>query len=305
MTKYAVIDLGSNTFHLLIIQVHDPNKFEIIFRKRIFTGLSEGGVDIIKEEKIIKGLDAIRYFRTILTEHHNPSLVVIGTAILRHASNKEIFIRQAEDILKTDITVIDGLTEADYIFKGITLHEEICQGAHLIMDVGGGSTELILINNGQKIWAKSYPLGVGILHERFHKSEPISKTNLHELREYILHTVRELKNVIMPYQPLYLTGASGSFEILQMMSHGYVDDHKLNYIDNDTFFEIYHKIINADATQRLQLKGMPPDRVKLIVVAMALKKVIHDIVQPQNIIVSPYALKEGVLRDMIRKTCSK
>jgi exopolyphosphatase/pppGpp-phosphohydrolase len=111
--------------------------------------------------------------------------------------------------------------------------------------------------------------------------------------------VADLPTIIAPYHPLSLTGASGSFEILQLMTFGRVNDHQLNFIENKTFLAIYDQIINADETQRQQMKGLPIERVKLIVVGMALKRAIYNIVQPENLIVSPYALKEGVLREML------
>lgn len=299
MKNLAVIDLGSNTFHLLIIQVSDRDKFDILYRKRIFTGLSEGGVAIIKDSKIEEGLEAIRLFKKILRAHGNPTLKVIGTAVLRKASNRQVFIEQAEAILDTPITIIDGIKEAHYIYKGTTLHKELQIGSHLIMDIGGGSTEFILINNGEKIWSNSYPLGVGILYERFHKTDPINLSDLHNLFEYVKGLVSDLPTIIAPYHPLSLTGASGSFEILQLMTFGHVNDHQLNFIENNTFLAIYDQIINADETQRQQMKGLPIERVKLIVVGMALKRAIYNIVQPEKLIVSPYALKEGVLREML------
>ncbi|MBK8627596.1 MAG: hypothetical protein IPN86_19135 [Saprospiraceae bacterium] len=302
MDKLAVIDLGSNTFHLLIVQMKIGGGFDIVFRKRVFTGLSDGGISVIKEHKINQGLETIREFRDILDMFHNPRLSVIGTAALRNASNRSVFIDQAETILQSKINIIDGIQEADYIYKGMTLHQDLQSGAHLIMDVGGGSTEFILVNEGEKIWSNSYPLGVGMLHEEFHKTEPITNSAIHNLTVYVQQMTAEIAKIIGPYKPFTLAGASGSFEILLMMTGIKISQNNINTVTNEKFLAIYDKIITSDEAQRNTIEGLPSERVKLIVVGMVLKKAIFDLLQPEKILVSPYSLKEGVLREMIEET---
>ena len=295
----AVIDLGSNTFHLLIVNVTEQGSFETLLRKRVFTGLSDGGVDVIKKEKIISGLETIQDFKKILTTYRGPQLKVIGTAVLRKASNRMEFISPAEDILGTKIDIIDGIREADLIYKGMLLLDGMQTGTHLIMDIGGGSTEFILIKEGKKAWSNSYPLGVGILHELFHKSDPITLSELEALKTYVLETIADMIAHIKEHKPAFLAGASGSFEILQSMSGYEISHHEISHIDVQQFYDLHDIIINADETERAMLQGLPPERIKLIVVGMALKKIIVDLIRPQSILVSPYALKEGVIHEML------
>jgi len=299
MIKKAVIDLGSNTFHLLIVEISGDKKFEAIYRKRVFTGLSDGGIKTIKNEKIDLGLSTLHEFKKTLDQYGNPELRVIGTAVLRQAENRHLFIDKATKILNTPIEIIDGHQEADYIFKGITLLDDFNTGTHLVMDIGGGSTEFILIKNGEKIWSKSYLLGVGVLHELFHKSEPISEHELSLMNSHILHTLSDLNFMIEKFKPTTLAGASGSFEVLQTMVGLDPENIKATLVAPDMFYTICNRIVSSDENQRSKIEGLPIERVKLIVVGMALKKIICDMVQPEKIIVSPYALKEGVLREMI------
>ena len=301
MKKYAVIDLGSNTFHLLIIEKKRNNTFETLFRKRVFTGLSDGGIDIIKEDRINYGLETISEFQQILASYDFPTLRVVGTAVLRKAANRQMFIDQANKILGAEIEIIDGDTEADYIFKGIMLLEEMKSGTHLIMDIGGGSTEFILIQDGIKLWSKSFQIGVGVLHQSYHNTEPINDTDLSLMKSFILKTVADLIPIIDRYKPSTLTGASGSFEVLQSMSGFDLQFNQLTSVSTDFFYTLYNSIISLNYEQREKLKGLPKERVKLIVVGMVLKKIICDLIQPGHILVSPYALKEGILSEMIKK----
>lgn len=301
MKKYAVIDLGSNTFHLLIVEKKGDNTFETLFRKRVFTGLSDGGIDIIKEDRIHYGLETISEFQQILASYDFPTLRVVGTAVLRKAANRQMFIDQANKILGAEIEIIDGDTEADYIFKGIMLLEEMKSGTHLIMDIGGGSTEFILIQDGIKLWSKSFQIGVGVLHQSYHNTEPINETDLSLMKSFILNTVADLIPIIERYKPSTLTGASGSFEVLQSMSGFDLQYNQLTSVSTDFFYTMYNSIISLNYEQREKLKGLPKERVKLIVVGMVLKKIICDLIQPGHILVSPYALKEGILSEMIKK----
>lgn len=299
MSRIAVIDLGSNTFHLLIAEMEAEGIFNTIFRKRVFTGLSDGGIDIIKEDRIKSGLQTLTEFRQILDAHESPELRVIGTAVLRKASNRQIFIDQASEILNTPVEIIDGEKEAHYIYKGIALLPEMQKGCHLVMDIGGGSTEFILVKEGSKIWSRSYTLGVGVLHQLFHKSEPISKEDYHALENYVNDTIVELKEVIIKYAPTTLAGASGSFEVLQSMVGMDANLTGMTIVNPESFYTISEKILTANYAEREKLPGLPKERVKLIVVGMALKKIICNLVNPKQILVSPYALKEGVMSEML------
>ena len=296
--RLGVIDLGSNTFHLLIVEHSGGNQFNPIFRKRIFTSLSEGGINHIRAERIEAGLTSLRAFKNYLDQYECKRIKVVGTAVLRTASNRNEFIKEAEKILGNIIYIIDGIREAEYIYKGITLSPEVNKGTHLVMDIGGGSTEFILIREGEKLFSKSYVIGVGTLFELFHKSEPISKKETKDLFSYIQHKTEDLKSVIQEYQPEYLTGASGSFEVLQLMSGMPVCHNTTFQISRQTFLKIYEDVVSADEMTRKNMEGLPEERVKLIVVGMILKRAIFDLVDPTCIYVSPFSLKEGILQEM-------
>jgi exopolyphosphatase/guanosine-5'-triphosphate,3'-diphosphate pyrophosphatase len=301
MKKIAVIDLGSNTFHLLIVKLGDDHTFETTYRERVFTGLSDGGIDVISNEKLAFGLETLRHFKNRLDEHEVMEVKVIGTAVLRKASNRQIFIDEATKILNAQINIIDGQKEAEYIYKGIMLLPVLRVGTHLIMDIGGGSTEFILVSEGKKLWSESYTLGVGVLHNLFHHDEPIAKSSLLAMKEHVHTTLKDMQDILNTYNIEFLIGASGSFEVLQSMTSKEIDDNSISAISMEEFEEIYSIIVNTNYEERVKLPGLPLERVKLIVVGIALKKIIADLVKPSKIVVSPFALKEGVLSDMINE----
>jgi exopolyphosphatase / guanosine-5'-triphosphate,3'-diphosphate pyrophosphatase len=302
MKRYAVIDLGSNTFHLMIVTANLKGTIEVTYRERIFVALSEGGISSIKQERIEAGKRALLSFQKTLKKYEPLTLRVVGTAVLRKAENRQVFISIAEEILATKIDIIDGSAEANYIYKGVTLLPETKIGNHLIMDIGGGSTEFIVIENGVKTFSASYMLGVGVLHQLFHHNEPILEKDILGLENYILVNVTDLLHHLKGTTISMLIGASGSFEVLESMSGQTLSKNQLTQIDKTKFDKIYSQIITLDLENRKKLKGLPVERAKLIVVGMVLKQVILNAAHITKIGVSPYALKEGILAEMIDLT---
>lgn len=297
MAHYAVIDLGSNTFHLLIADFLEGRVIPL-FKKRFFTKLSDGGVDYIKPERYQHGLEAIRDFADILKQYDHPTLSVIGTAVMRQAQNRHEFIYEAENILNATIEIIDGHQEADYIYKGVTLLESIKNGNHLIMDIGGGSTEFILVQNGLNVWSQSYSLGVGLLHSLFHFSDPITSEQHLKMIEHIVRSIEDLKSIISQNPIHSLVGASGSFEILQSMTGRAIETLDLDPIEIEELERVFEKMLGKCTDELCKLPGLPCERARLAVTGMTLMKVICDELNVPLIQVSPYALKEGVIREM-------
>lgn len=294
----AVIDLGSNTFHLLIVEILSDFSFKEVYRHRVFTGLCEGGIDSLLQSSIEFGIETCKEFKSIMDDFGVINSLIAGTAALRTASNNSDFIVPAEQILNKKIEIINGLEEAELIFKGIKqLHA--MHDVSLIMDIGGGSTEFILVEHGNIIWKNSYLLGVGVLYKLFHHVEPIGEENEKNLRRYIKSQLKDFNHVLKSIQVNTLIGASGSFEVLESMSGLLTQNHTANEIDVCKTDEIIQKIIKANFDERTQMEGLPAERVKYIVVAMVLIDEIVKQVKPKQILVSPYALKEGLIVNLI------
>lgn len=294
MQPSAIIDLGSNTFHLLIATLADGKVTEV-YRQRVFVGLGDGGIDVLKEDAIVRGLETLIAFRNILDQRDCKRIRIMGTAALRTASNSKAFTQPAEEILRQAITIIDGTKEAELIYKGISLITDFGTGNHLIMDIGGGSTEFILVQNGIMTWSNSYKLGVGVMHSEYHLLEPIGYEAAHALGVHIRSLVVDMAAKLKGVNIDSIIGASGSFEVMETMSGLAISMHSNSTIALSTANDTIIKVIEANMDQRLAMPGLPAQRAKLIVVAMILIREIIDLVRPQSLIVSPYALKEGVL----------
>lgn len=296
----AVIDLGSNTFHLLIVEIIKGKPFREVYRKRDFTALCEGGIDQLRQSSIDTGLEACRFFNTMMKEFQVEHALITGTAALRFAANANDFITPAEEIFGQSLDIINGQEEAELIFKGIHLIHEMKE-ATLIMDIGGGSTEFIIAKEGQIQWKHSFKLGVGVMYADYHRSEPIDEKDETALRLHIRNELDDLKQILSKNNIHTMIGASGSFEVLESMSGLEIENDIAHEITIQNSTNIIQNIIKADYQKRLSMEGLPRDRAKYIVVAMILIDEVLLLAKPQKVIVSPFALKEGLIVKLMNK----
>lgn len=290
----AIVDLGSNTFHLLIATRSEDGVISEEYRLRVFVGLSDGGIKSIKSDRIAFGLETCQDFKRIIDEYEVGSIKLVGTSVLRKASNRMDFIKPCEDIFNREIEIITGNREAELIFKGVSLLD-IDLKSSVIMDIGGGSVEFILVIEGKMTWCQSFPIGVGVLFAMFHTQEPISKSNYEGAKDYIRKSLLPLSEVVSGLDVSSLIGASGSFEVVKDIYDGQNDSYGVNKSDVE---ELIHHLIASDYQKRSEIKGLPQQRVKLIVVAMILIEVALEILEPNELLVSPYAIKEGLISEL-------
>jgi len=144
--RYAVIDMGTNTFHLLIVEQVEHGDWKQVVRHRIFVRLGEDGLRQIGKKAYKRGLDALKVFKTqILATGVKPhNIVANGTAALRSAVNAAAFLKDAESITGLKLHVISGEREANLIYKGVRRAVPFPENNVLIMDIGGGSVEFII-----------------------------------------------------------------------------------------------------------------------------------------------------------------
>jgi exopolyphosphatase / guanosine-5'-triphosphate,3'-diphosphate pyrophosphatase len=328
--KQAVIDLGTNTFHLMIVEsltntsAHTP--WKVLFRTSRPAKIGKGGINQnrITDEAIDRALDVLTYFRSVLDEHGiEPATVrAFGTSAIRVAVNQQEFINRVRAVTGIQIQVISGDQEAAYIYAGVrasgamNLVQDRFDGSEepttapvsLIMDIGGGSVEFILGTTERIFWKQSFEIGGQRLLERFmpNPQNAISLAAVERMNDYFREQLLPLTNAIHQYaptsgRPLQLVGSSGSFDTLVDMHFM----HERGYLPNPEqaaftlpvteFYRAYELLLTRNHDERMALPGMIELRVDMIVVAVCLIDFVLSAFGIQTIIVSTYALKEGVL----------
>jgi len=302
----AIIDLGSNTFHIIIYSFKDSKPL-VIENKRAVIGLGKGlkSKGVISEESMQKAKTAIKSFFQLINDYSILNVDIYGTATLRLAKNaNELtdFINQQKP--KPQITIISGEDEASLIYEGVKLaiqnaNKELLDDKFLIMDIGGGSVEFIIGDKFNLLKVFSIDIGVIFLKEMFQKSNPISTLELSELKEY-LH--KELKEVIKSCKELSintLIGAAGTFETFHDMDFHHlqpVQTTSLYPLDFYVLIKNLSSIITSNELEISEMIGMTLFRVEMMTVASVLIMTVIENCNIKEVLVSDYALKEGAMQ---------
>ncbi|MEM9261403.1 MAG: hypothetical protein AAGA62_17315 [Bacteroidota bacterium] len=295
--RRAVIDLGTNTFHLLIADIFSDGRIQEIYRERRYVKLAAEGIATIGAAPFQRGMDALIHYRSVLDDHGCQSVTAIGTAALRTASNGPDFVATAKEKTTIDIQLIPGDEEARLITRGVLAAIPPLKERILIMDIGGGSTEFIIADGSGVHWRQSFPLGVSVLYNGFHHSDPISETEIDRLAKFLATETQALAAALKQFPTHHLAGAAGTFDVLADLLRDpkapkYPNSHALTL---NGLGELHQKIINATFTERLVMDGVPEQRADMIVVAMVLIRFVLQLAEIQRITVSDWAMKEGIL----------
>lgn len=299
----AVIDLGTNTFHLLIVQPDATSKvgFTNLFRDRRFVKLGQDGIERISPAAWQRGMDCMIDFRKTLDQWEVTQVRALGTAALRTAENGEDFIHTVFEKTGIQITLIDGLEEAAYILKGVRLAVPFDEQPSLVMDIGGGSVEFIIANQTQTFWVQSFPIGVSLLYRKFHFNDPIDAFHVQQIRKYLDETLVSLREALTQYPVKRLVGVSGTFDVLENMLEVIDGDECYQVLDTRRFEVILREIQVLPFEERLSVEGMPEYRADLIVVAMLLIDAILQMGRIAHLWVSHFSLKQGMIATLLEE----
>lgn len=309
--KQAVIDLGTNTFHLLIVQKKPNAAYETLFRESrpAKIGRSTGGGGginqcIITDEAIGRALDVLTYFRQVLDQHQiDPaSVAVFGTSAIRVAQNQQAFVDQVRTQTGLSVRVISGDEEAGLIYRGVRASGALSDETALIMDIGGGSVEFIIGSADRLLWKQSFEIGGQRLMERFMgESDKLSPAAVGRLHSFFQEQLLPLTNAIHQYHPSVLVGSSGTFDTLIDMQYQHEQgvwppaEQAAFALPIAEFYRAYELLLTRNHDERMAIPGMIELRVDMIVVAVVLIDFVLKTYGINAIWVSTYALKEGVL----------
>jgi exopolyphosphatase / guanosine-5'-triphosphate,3'-diphosphate pyrophosphatase len=304
--RIGIIDLGTNTFNLLVAELGTAAKINFLYREKIAVKLGEGGInnDVILPEPFLRGIESLKKYRTVLDRYGCTKIRAIATSAIRSASNGELFTKTALEQTGIAIEIIDGNREAELIYWGVKLALGEAADESLIMDIGGGSTEFIISSATGIEWKSSFDLGVARLLEKFNPSEPIAAAEITLIETYLKTELAPLFEAVRKSAVQQLIGSSGSFDsFAEIISHRHrqpVDIKKIERYDfelND-YYSVHQDLLSSTRAQRLSIPGLIDMRVDMIVIATIFVKLILRELHIKKMILSTYSLKEGVLYEI-------
>lgn len=303
----AVIDLGTNTFNLLITEVFNNGTNVVVFNTKIpvMLGKESIGNNILSDAAINRAINALSTFKQYSNKYKAQKIIAKATSAIREAKNKEDFLKKVKQQTGIEIDVISGDREAEYIYYGVCNAVSLDKNNSLMMDIGGGSTEFIIANNSEVKWKKSFLLGAARLLEKFSPSNPITAEEITSIENYLITELDDLFSASRQYAIKELIGVAGVFESLaDIIAQDYTMPEQLEKTTEYTFLtdDIYltiNNIIKSTREERLKMKGLIEMRVDMIVVSVLFIHVVLKTLNINKIRMSAYSLKEGVLWELI------
>lgn len=294
----AILDLGTNTFHLLIAKLVN-GKLEVLIDRKDAVKIGEKGLinSEITTLALERAIATLKIYKSIIDHVKNiESIDVIATSAFRNAKNVIAVCNQIKNETGFEIKIISGNEEAQLIYQGVNLSGSLQNNTAMIVDIGGGSVEFIICTNNHIEWKQSFDIGGMRLLELFHKNDPINIDEIASIETYLNENLIELHNAVNNFKPTILIGASGAFDtFVDIINATKKTSSKITFqLELKSFYEIHHQLIKSTEIQRAAIPGMIALRVEMIVVASCLIKYLIEKYHIKQILTTKYALKEGV-----------
>lgn len=303
----AIIDCGTNTFNLLVAEVQVSEGYKILLNTKKSVKLGEGGMtdNRIAQKPFERGIKTFIELVKMARKYKVESIHAFATSAVRSSKNGPEFVKKIQEKTGIIIQVLNGDTEAQYIYKGVRLALNDLPNPNpiLIMDIGGGSTEFIIASENQVLWKRSFELGAARLMQQFKPSDPITPEQEKKFKEHFKDVLKPLNSQLKKYPIETLIGCSGSFESLADMikaeKNYNIKPENTYSFDNDDLKNLHRKLIASTEAERKTMPGLLEYRVDTIVFASIFIRYIMKRYKIKNMTFSGFALKEGVLADLI------
>ena len=307
MKRVAAVDLGTNTFNLLIAESQQGRLGRRVLVEEFPVKLGEGGINegYIAPEAFRRGLQTLKHIAGLLDNYQTVQVLAYATSAIRSAANGGDFISAALQETGIQIVPVDGDREAELIYKGVRAGTQLNRPS-LIVDIGGGSVELILCDEQKIHWKKSYPIGAARLRERYHQTDPADPADIEQLYHHLDETLADFAAECRVFRPVQLIGSAGAFETFEaILTHrsGQTKPDGASYLfEKDELEDLLDFLIGSTKQQRENLPGLIAFRVDMIVMAAALTKYLMHRTRVEKVLLSTYSLKEGMLSELIEAT---
>ena len=300
----AALDLGSNSFHLVVAKRTDSG-FRIVDKHKETVRLASG-LDVhgsLKKESIKKALNCISRLSERIRDLPTRGVRIVGTNTLRKAKNSEAFIIEAEKIIGHPIDIISGTEEARLIYLGVTKDIGFVDSKTLVIDIGGGSTEIIIGKNSEPLMLSSLHMGCISQTLKFFQA---GNLDIEVFNQAMVAVAQELEPISLSYRDYgwnKVLGSSGTiisiYEILE--KNGWAKE----IITKEGLENLLNRLLSAGSIKKLSIKGVSDDRKDILPGGLAILMGIFKAMKLDTMSVSYNALREGLLFDLVGRIDNK
>ncbi|MDH3221239.1 MAG: exopolyphosphatase [Gammaproteobacteria bacterium] len=298
MEQFAAIDLGSNSFHLVVARAEE-HALTVIDRERDMVRLAAGldEKNLLTPAASARALGCLARFGERLRGLESDNVRVVGTNALRQAKNSRQFIAEAEKALGFSIEIISGVEEARLVYLGAAQTLQGDRGRRLVVDIGGGSTEIIVADRSEPVFLESLSMGCVSTSEKYFAGGEINSLRM---RRAILSAQLELEPDIATLRELSakdVIGTSGTARAINsvLQENGWSE----TGITPGGLKKLVKKIVKSGHVDNLKINGLSDERRPVFAGGVAVLTAIFNALDLQFMRVSEGSLREGVLHDLI------
>jgi exopolyphosphatase/guanosine-5'-triphosphate,3'-diphosphate pyrophosphatase len=305
MAVIAGIDIGTNTFRLLIAEMDSAQSLREICSAKEITRLGEGfsAKKAFLPAAVARSIAALKQFKEILSKYRVDDMIVVGTSAVREAQNRDAFIEEVKQQTGFDVQVISGEEEALCTFLGVNLVIQNQTEPMLVIDIGGGSTEFIGAEGDAPNFLLSTELGVVHLTEKHLKSDSPTPDELKNLRLAIDKIIKPI-GYHFPPKGLFV-GTAGSITTLAAIDQKMTvyDPQKVNRypLSRAAIERIFEELSRMPLEQRQKTLGLEKGREDIILTGSLILLTVMELFGYDPVYVSDYGLREGVLIRLYQK----
>jgi exopolyphosphatase/guanosine-5'-triphosphate,3'-diphosphate pyrophosphatase len=301
MLVIAAIDIGTHSTHMVVARI-TPSGFEVITREKSQTRLGEGGGDMkeLSSSAMDRGITALRHMKKI-ADVHSAHVVAVATSAVREANNADEFVTRARREAGIDVEIISGLEEARLIHSAVLRALPLAGVESLLIDIGGGSTEVVVFTSTTEHFARSFKLGSVRLTHRFFPEPHVSTTQLLEARHFIASSIEPARKGIRRRNPHKVIVTSGTGETLARMCSFLSSGEAPRSMNGATFtlqqLQIVLRTI-ADAPDieaRSEIPGIDSTRADIILAGAIILEELALALDISEFTYCDFALREGLL----------
>lgn len=304
--RIAALDLGSNSFHLIVVEAHADGSFETLLREKDVLRLADSvaTTHTIPPDKVDAAIHSINRMRSLAEPLDVDEWVVCATSALREARNGAEVVETLEAETGVGITVISGLDEAKLIFAAVRASVLIDPAPALCIDQGGGSFEITVGDNTGLEWATSVKLGAVRLTAELVESDPPSQADLQRVRDRAVEVLEPVARQVRRYRPGMLVATSGTLTSLARLASpklAAVTPNSLHQLSvtRDELAPVHHEVQTRSLEERRALPGLDARRAEIIPAGSVVLQVAMELFGFDELTVSEWSMREGMVLDAI------
>ena len=299
--KIAAIDLGSNSFHMLIANILGRS-FETLLRERMpiqigKTALVSGRLD---PDAIERSVRCMQEFRRLAMARQVERTFAVATSAIREAENGEEFIHRIGKTTGMAVRAISGREEARLIYLAVKQNIDFRGRKALLVDIGGGSVELTVADSTRMYFSTSQKLGFLRLHNRCVSSDPMDERDRRSLNDLLLSSLSNPLANVRKYRPEMIVATSGmATTLLRIVQRRQPELEKPTIVTKDQLHSVLEVALKTKLMQRADKLDMDVSRSVYFPTALLCLDAVMEGVGAEEIVVSPYSLREGLVYDFI------